>query len=148
MSTLQRFLAYAADFEKTFSDDDWSRLEPYFSDDAVYRVESDSFGAELKGPVAIFRGIKKSLDGFDRKFTTREIAIAGEPRVEGNELRAAWTVTYTKDAHLPFVLRGKSFARVRGDRIELLVDSYDERVSGELAEWLREARMQVDPSYA
>jgi hypothetical protein len=32
----QRFEAYAADFELTFVDDDWSRLEQYFTDDAVY----------------------------------------------------------------------------------------------------------------
>ena len=69
MSILQRFAAYAADFEKTLADDDWSRLPQYFSKDAVYRVESDLFGCELTGPESIFVGMKKSLDGFDRNFS-------------------------------------------------------------------------------
>jgi hypothetical protein len=31
MTNLECFAAYAADFEKTFKDDDWSRLERYFA---------------------------------------------------------------------------------------------------------------------
>ena len=52
MTIVERFLAYATDFEKTLADDDWSRLRQYFSEDAVYRVESDLFGCELSGPTA------------------------------------------------------------------------------------------------
>ena len=33
MDPLQRFAAYAADFEKTYDDDDWSRLEGYFAEE-------------------------------------------------------------------------------------------------------------------
>ena len=57
MSIIARFVAYAADFEKTLADDDWSRLAQYFSDDAIYRVESDLFGCELTGQEGIFAGI-------------------------------------------------------------------------------------------
>src|SRR4030095_10724846 len=35
---LQRFGESAQAFEKTYVDDDWTRLEPYFAPDAVYRV--------------------------------------------------------------------------------------------------------------
>ncbi len=31
MSIMSRFLEYAADFEKTFEDDDWTRLKGYFA---------------------------------------------------------------------------------------------------------------------
>lgn len=80
MGTLESFLSYAAEFEKSYADDDWSRLERFFADDAVYRVESNRFGCELTGPDAILAGMKKSLDGFDRRFDTREIAVQGAPR--------------------------------------------------------------------
>ena len=50
MGTAETFFAYAADFEKSYLDDDWSRLARHFREDAVYRVESDLFGCELKGP--------------------------------------------------------------------------------------------------
>jgi hypothetical protein len=147
MQTLACFLRYAADFEQTLADDDWTRLERHFSDDAVYRVEGDAFGCELEGPQAIFAGMKKSLDGFDRAFGSREIALSGEPEIEGEELRVGWTVTYHKPGWPDFVLRGQSFARIRDDRITLLVDSYDERVAGELADWSRKTGVRLDPSY-
>jgi hypothetical protein len=147
MSTLERFMAYAADFEKTYVDDDWSRLYQYFCDDAVYRVESDLFGCELTGPAAIFAGIKKSLDGFDRRFTGREIAITEGPEVDGDELSATWKVTYTKDGLPPFVLRGKSMARMRDGKVALLLDTYDEQVAVEASEWMREAGVEFDLSY-
>ena len=147
MSTLQRFMAYAADFEKTLGDDDWSRLTQYFSDDAVYRVESNLFGCELNGPGAIFAGMKKSLDGFDRNFPTREIAMTEGPEVEGDEIRMSWTVTYHKQDLPDFVLRGKSMARMRGEEIALLVDSYDDSVTAETADWIRETGVELDRSY-
>jgi hypothetical protein len=147
MGTLERFLAYAADFEKTLADDDWSRLTPYFADDAVYRVESDLFGCELEGPDAIFTGMKKSLDGFDRNFPTRDVAASGAPEVEGEELRVDWTVTYHREGLPDFVLPGRSLARIRDDRIVLLVDSYDPGLETELEAWSEQNGLNLDPSY-
>ena len=43
MDTLSRFMEYAADFEKTLGDDDWTRLRRYFADDAVYEVKAEGF---------------------------------------------------------------------------------------------------------
>jgi hypothetical protein len=147
MSIGQRFMAYATDFEKTLADDDWSRLAQYFSPDAVYRVESSLFGCELTGHDAIFSGMKKSLDGFDRHFPAREIQLTEGPEVEGNELRASWAVTYHKEGLPDFVLRGSSRARIEDDEIVLLVDSYEDVVNTEVADWMREAGVQLDPSY-
>ena len=87
MDNLQRFMMYAADFEKTLADDDWSRLREYFADEAVYEVKSDGFPCTLTGPEAIFTGIKKSLDGFDRKFDGRDIDVTKGPEVAGDGLR-------------------------------------------------------------
>lgn len=147
MGIIERFVAYAADFEKTLADDDWSRLAQYFREDAVYRVESDLFGCELTGREDIFTGMKKSLDGFDRNFSEREIAMTEGPEVEGDEMRVSWTVIYHSDDRPDFVLRGKSRARIRDSEIALLVDTYDESVEAELASWMRETGLKLDPSY-
>jgi len=147
MSILKQFMTYAADFEKTLADDDWSRLGQYFSPDAVYRVESSLFGCELNGHDSIFAGMKKSLDGLDRNFPTREITLTEGPDVEGDEMRVSWTVTYHKDDLPDFVLRGKSLARIRDGEIVLLVDSYDDAVHTEVANWMRETGVKIDPSY-
>ena len=38
MDLIARFLEYAAAFEATYVDDDWSRLERFFAPDVVYAV--------------------------------------------------------------------------------------------------------------
>lgn len=147
MDTLSHFMKYAADFEKTLVDDDWARLRQYFADDAVYEVKSDSFGCKLTGPDAIFKGIKKSLDGFDRKFDGRGMEITSGPDVAGETLRAGWAVTYRKAGKAPYVLRGSTEARYRDGKIASLADSYDASVGPEAAAWMQQNGMILDPSY-
>ena len=86
MDPLQRFGAHAMDFEKTFEDDDWARLEGYFAEDATYTVTGTPFDCAVRGRDAIFRAIKKSIDGFDRRFDKREIVPSGPPVVDGNRV--------------------------------------------------------------
>jgi hypothetical protein len=147
MENLARFMAYAADFEKTYVDDDWSRLHQYFAPDAVYEVKSEDFGCSLQGAAAIFKGIKKSLDNFDRKFDDRSIAVTNGPHVDGERLSADWTVTYTKAGKTPYPLRGHTDAYYRDGKIVRLVDSYDASVGPEAAAWMKQNGMTVDPSY-
>lgn len=147
MDILQSFLAYAGDFEKTYADDDWSRLHRYFTDDALYDVQAQSFGCELEGPEAIFKGIKKSLDGFDRRFTERKIDVTGAPEIAGDELRMAWKVTYSKEGLSDFVLRGRSLVRYRDGKIAYLSDRYDPSIEDEFAEWQRQNGVQLNVSY-
>ena len=144
---MQRFLAYAGDFEKTLKDDDWSRLRQYFADDAVYEVKAKSFGCRLTGPAAIFAGMKKSLDGFDRKFTSRDVEVTSGPQIAGDEITMGWKVVYHKDGVPDFVLRGRSTVRYAGDRIAYLSDGYDPSAEEEFAAWQRESGMRIDPAY-
>ncbi|MBI3784175.1 MAG: nuclear transport factor 2 family protein [Deltaproteobacteria bacterium] len=147
MEILPQFMKYAADFEKTFVDDDWSRLRLYFAENAVYEVKARSFGCRLQGPDAIFRGIKKSLDGFDRKFSGRDIQVTSGPEVDGNEMRMTWAVTYSKEGIAPFVLRGQSTARYEGDKIVALTDSYDPSIETELEAWQKQNGLKLEASY-
>lgn len=148
MEILQHFLAYAGDFEKTLKDDDWSRLRRYFADDAVYEVKSDSFGCRLVGPTAIFTGMKKSLDGFDRRFTRRDVEITDGPTVDGNEMQVGWKVIYHLEDQPSFTLPGRSTVRYAGDQIAYLCDAYDDaQVGADFAAWQRATGLQLDPSY-
>lgn len=147
MDTLQTFLAYAADFEKTFADDDWLRLTPYFAEDAVYRVESEVMGCELTGPAAIFKGMKKALDGFDRRLENRTIDVTDGPNVDGDEMTVSWAVTYTHSGLESLTLRGESLARAHEGKITLLVDRYTPEMDGESRVWMRDSGLGLDPSY-
>ena len=147
MDVMRSFMAYAGDFERTYIDDDWTRLRRYFADDAVYAVESESFGCRLVGPDAIVAGMRKSVNGFDRRFDSRDIAVTSGPEVDGDEIWVGWTGTYRKAGVAPFVLRGRSTVRYRDGVIATLTDAYEPAVERELAEWQRTSKMGVDVSY-
>jgi hypothetical protein len=147
MNVAERFMAYAGDFERTFEDDDWARILPHFAEDAVYEVDSGAFGSKMKGPEAITRGLKKSLDGFDRRFETRTIEVIGEPAVEGDEMRMRWKVTYTVPGCEPYLLEGRSTVRARDGLIAYLADHYDAAADEYLERWKAENSLAIDPSY-
>ncbi len=147
MDVLEQFLAYAGDFEKTYVDDQWERLRPYFHDEATYEVKAGSIPCLLEGRDAIFAGIKKSLDGFDRKFDERELALVDEPVIEGREISVNWAVTYRKDDFAPYILLGKSVATYADGKIAALSDSIDPAAEKALGEWVQATGFSVDPSY-
>lgn len=147
MQTLQQFLAYAGAFEKTLGDDDWERLRPFFADDAVYEVEAQSFGCRLQGATAIFAGMKKSLDGFDRKFDGRDVKLTEGPAVEGDEIRMRWEVIYRKQGVEPFTLRGRSLVRYGNGKLVYLCDSYEPSTEAEFTQWSQVNKLQLDPRY-
>ncbi|TFH24321.1 MAG: nuclear transport factor 2 family protein [Myxococcales bacterium] len=147
MSHIESFIAYAGEFEETLADDDWSRLLKHFCEDAVYEVDSGSFGCRLDGPTAIFKGMKKSLDGFDRKFDGRDVAIDSGPELDGDEMRVSWSVTYKKEGLEPYVLRGRSEARFRDGKIAYLADRYDASVDADALAWQQANGLELDPRY-
>tara|TARA_B110001469_G_C9502074_1_gene250652 strand:+ start:373 stop:531 length:159 start_codon:yes stop_codon:yes gene_type:complete len=51
MTNLERFQAYADAFEETYSDDNWQRLEEFFTADAVY---APGDGTEAVGRDQVF----------------------------------------------------------------------------------------------
>ncbi len=147
MDTLTTFMAYAADFELTYIDDDWERVRNHFAEGIVYEVMAESFGCKLIGREAIAAGLKKSLDGFDRRFDSREVELVGEPQIDGEVLRAAWNVHYTKAGCDPFTLRGSSTVRCVDGKVMHLTDAYERSAEDEFAGWRRANDLDVDPSY-
>ena len=146
MDVLQRFGAYAADFEKTFRDDDWTRLEPYFEEDAVYTIEGAPFACEVRGRDAILRAIKKSLDGFDRRMDKREIGPGGAPAVAGRRITVSGSVRYEKKGLEPISIRLSETAEFdEAGRIVRLHDVYPAGQEAALA-WI-ERHKEFDPSY-
>jgi hypothetical protein len=148
MDPLQQFGAYAADFEKTYVDDDWHRLERYFRPDAVYRVGPGLIEpCVLRGRDAVLRGIKKSLDGFDRTFDGREIVPVGEPRVDDRSVSATARVVYTKQGLPPLSFElTESVTYDDQGLIEEIRDTYPEGQDEALA-WMAAHGGGLDPRY-
>ncbi len=146
MSHLSRFLAYAAAFEQTYADDDWHRLEPFFTEDAVYRVSGLPSATELRGRDAIFRGIKKSLDGFDRRMTAREIVTLEPPSEADGVVTFRGVVRYARDGAPPVEMHATIVAELDGDRICRMHDTF--ALDGAAIAWLRKHGTGLDGSYA
>ena len=66
MSIREWYQSYEDAFEKTFVDNDWSRVERCFAEDAVH--ESDPIAT---GRAAVIAKLKAGVDRFDRKMDTR-----------------------------------------------------------------------------
>ena len=104
-SAAERFFAYAAAFEKAYASDDWSRVEPYFHDDAVYDSGMGApLGGRLEGRAAILAYFKRVLDRFDRRFESRELALLDGPRTTGDSVWIRGRATY-RAAGVPHVIK-------------------------------------------
>lgn len=147
MNSLQRFAAYAGDFEKTFADDDWGRLEEYFAPNAIYHVEGVPWACEVRGREKIFAAMKKSLDGFDRRMDDRQIEVQGAPEVDDHQVSITGVVRYEKDPYDPIEIVIQIDAEFDDSgRIVNLYDIYPEG-QVEALEFVDRHRDEFDPSY-
>lgn len=137
MSKIGRFAAYAAAFEKSFTSDDWSEVEPFFTESAVYFVDLDPpMGGVFEGRKAILTYFKEVLDRFDRHFASRELALLEGPKQEGDSVWIRGSATYRAPGVPPFVLELKEVARFEGDRIGRLEDHYEPAMKKSISEYL------------
>ncbi|TXS96549.1 nuclear transport factor 2 family protein [Parahaliea maris] len=146
-STQDAFFAYAAAFEETFKDDDWDRLRPFFTDDAVYEVVGGPMACRITGVDAILNGLKRSVDGFDRQMDNRQLDVPTPPVIEGNSIRLDWIVTYARGDSPPGELIGHSEATLSDGKIVLLRDIYRDEELQPFGEWLQRYVSDLDGSY-
>jgi hypothetical protein len=130
MSILDRYQAYADAFEQSYEDDDWSRIEQYFTADAVYEGDPDAEGRD-----AVLAKLKGGVDSFDRNMDSRTPDFH-TPMVDGNTLEMKWTVTYTKAGAPDLSISGKEIAIFDGDRIARLRDDFDPEAQKAMGEWM------------
>ena len=127
MEPAKRFIAYAAAFEQTFIDDDWTRLEPYFAEDAVYVVTGEApLGGRWEGRERILEHLRDSVNRLDRKFGARRIEPVGSPKIGEDSFEMGWRSTYSKLGCPDLVFGGSERATFEGDRILLLEDVIEE----------------------
>jgi len=144
---MQQFGDYAADFEKTFADDDWERISDRFHPEISYIVTGSPYDCELKGRDAVLSGLKKALDGFDRRFENREISANGEPNVEPGKVAFHAHCLYEKSGlpTLTFVLTETVELNNEG----LITHIHDDYPDGQdhVSEWLDSNKAEFDPRY-
>ena len=123
MNPLQRFIEFAAAFEKAYVDDDWTRLEPFLTDDAVYEVTGGApLGGRWEGRDAVLTQLKASVDALDRRFDERKTELLGAPIAEGEAVTFEWRGTYTLAGKPDLVFGGTERVEFEGDRIRFFTD--------------------------
>ncbi|NND68938.1 MAG: nuclear transport factor 2 family protein [Halioglobus sp.] len=132
MDIQERFFAYAAAFEESFVDDNWERLEQYFTDDAVY---DDGMGPPSAGRAATIEKLKASVSGLDRRMDSRKVEM--DPlTVKGDTLSFHWTARYVLSGAPDLEIGGTESARFEGDCIAHLKDDMDPGTVDAISEWL------------
>lgn len=123
MSNLEAFGTYAAAFEESLQDDDWSRLEAYFAPDAVY-LPGD--GSEATGRGAVLQALQDSVNALERKCDSRE--LLGQPEVseEGDTITLKFTIRYTRGGLPDLVLSGYETARYVDGVIQRMEDVFED----------------------
>lgn len=145
MTNLSRFMAYAAAFEQTFADDNWQRLEPFFTLDATYQVSGLPAACSLQGRDAIFAGIKKSLDGFDRRMAKRRLVPSQPPTEADGRVTLHGYVTYERENAPPIDLHATIVCQFDGDRICRMHDTFT--LDAAAIAWLQTYARDLDGSY-
>jgi ketosteroid isomerase-like protein len=144
MSNLPTFMAYAAAFEQTYADDNWQRLEPFFAEDATYEVSGIPGGGVMHGRDQIFRGIKKSLDGFDRRMTSRQIVPTAPPTETGNRVTLQGLVRYVRDG-APGEMHATIVVEFTDGKISRMHDTF--ALDSAAVTWLHHNAHDLDGSY-
>lgn len=136
MNLLDIFRAYEADFEKTVADDRWSRLEQYFTEDAVYETYGN-LGCRTEGRDKIFERLRRELDAFDRRCKWRRVTTVGGLEVDENRVLRNWVVTFHIDGAADLMIEGSERITFDGNRISILEEEPSETAERHLLAWMK-----------
>lgn len=136
MSIVDQFNAFAADFESCVADDNWSRLEKYFLDDASY-WNVDGPDPKITGRGAILDYLRDDVASNDRRFESRDLEAITEPAVTGNRLSRKWRVTYRLSGAPDLVLEGEARYEFEGELIRSLEEEVTPESMRQYIEWMQ-----------
>jgi hypothetical protein len=149
MDLMQRFDEYAAAFERVYLSDEWSQLEAFFTEDAVYEVHGGPpFGARAEGRKALIAHLRSTVDAFDRRFPSRRLQLLEGPSLEGDRVWLRWRVSYSGPGIPELVLDGEERAHFAGDRIRLLEDRFPPEAGPITEMWFRSFERLIAPTPA
>lgn len=147
MSLIPLFMAQRRAFEHAYESDDWTSLAPFLAEEIVYEVHNAPFNCRVSGRDAVIAGFRRSLDGFDRKFT-RTVGIGTQIREEGCNVLVHSGIRFERPGIPAIETRLWEIATYRDDRITRILDIYDPGADAIFAQWMAEWGEGLDPSYA
>lgn len=134
MDIVEIFERFAADFELSVADDDWSRLGKYLADDATY-LNVGGPDPKCQGRAAILTYLKEDISNYDRRFDTRRLAALAPPTADGNHLRRRWRCTYSLAGAPDLVVDGEARYLFDGDLIKEIEEEATPASMRKVEEW-------------
>ncbi|MBI3300796.1 MAG: nuclear transport factor 2 family protein [Deltaproteobacteria bacterium] len=146
MGMIDRYLAYAAAFEEAYASDDWSKLEPFFTEDAVYEfIAPAPFGGKYEGRAAVLTQFKNSVNGLDRRFDSRAVEALEGPLEKDGGVWMRWAATYTLAGAPDCRMEGEERAMFSGDRIRRLEDRFTDAEAGRVGAYFAQHGAKLKP---
>lgn len=146
MGIIDRFMAYAAAFEEAYVSDNWSQLEPFFTEDAVYvSIAPVPFGGEYKGRTAVLRQFQKAVNDFDRRFDSRKLEILEGPIEQDGSVWIRGAVTYALAGAPDCRMVAEERAVFTGDRISRLEDVFTDAEAERVGTYLAQHGAKLKP---
>ena len=142
MGIIDTFEGFATDFEVTIKDDDWSRLEKYFAEDATY-LNVGGPNPKYEGREAILEFFKADVANTDRRFDSRSLVALTPPTVAGDRLSRRWRCTYTLAGAPDLVVEGEARYQFEGDLIQELEEELTAASMQKVDEWMRKYGEQL-----
>jgi len=135
LDLLEQFAAQARDFERTFVDDEWSRLERYFTTDVIYETLGDG-GERFAGRPVMLAALRRSVTNFDRRCDSRLLVTTRGPFLGPAEVCRHWSCEFAVSGAPDLTIEGTERAVYRGDLIELLQEALTPASRANLNAWL------------
>lgn len=146
MGIIDRYVAYATAFEEAYASDDWSKLEPFFTEDAVYAfVAPAPFGGEYKGRAAVFAQFKNSVNALDRRFNSRTVEVLAGPSEKDGGVWIRWAAIYKLAGAPDCRMEGEERATFTGDCIARLEDSMTEAEAARVGAYFAQHGEKLKP---
>jgi ketosteroid isomerase-like protein len=136
MGIIDIFESFAADFEASVQDDDWSRLEKYLAEDATY-LNVGGPEPQCNGRAAILAYLKEDVASFDRRFDTRTLVALTPPIADGNRLSRRWRCTYTLAGSPDLVVDGEARYLFADERIKEIEEEPTASSIQKVHEWIQ-----------
>ncbi|MGI9589955.1 MAG: nuclear transport factor 2 family protein [Myxococcota bacterium] len=136
MDLVDRFQQYAAAFEEFFESDDARTLEPFFCENAVYEITGgEPLAGRHEGRDAVIDHLRSSLQGFDKRFDSRQLELLEGPALRDGAVWLRWRASYKTPGLPELVIDGEETAHFDGDRISLLADDFPPEAAPLMKHW-------------
>ena len=132
---LHLFLAQGEAFEQALANDDWSRFEEFFTEDAVYETLGRG-GERFEGRPEVIAGLRRAVTSFDRRCDSRRLESTTGPVAQACEVTRSWACTFAVHGAPDLVIEGDERAVYRGDLIQSLQERLTPASRARLESWV------------